>query len=98
MRYWQVWSCALLSSLVVGCVGGGPTPSPTQRLVVWTWEPGTCADAFHLYEVVNGQPRKVITTATPRYQQRMVVRKSEWVVSGQCADGSEAVSVPAQLQ
>ena len=98
MRQWQIWSCAILSSLVVGCAGGGTAPSPTQRLIVWTWEPGSCADAFHLYEVVNGQSRRLTTTVTPRYQQRMVVRKSEWIVGGVCADGTEAVSVPAQLQ
>lgn len=91
-------SCALLSSLVVGCAGGGPAPSPTPRVVVWTWQPGTCTEAFHLYEVVNGQPKRLTTTVTPRYQQRMVVRKSEWVVSGVCTDGSEAVSQPAHIQ
>ena len=99
MRHLIGWVGSLvLSSLVVGCAGGGPAPSPTQRLIVWTWQPGTCTEAFHLYEVVNGQSKRVTTTVVPRYQQRMVVRKSEWVVSGICADGSEAVSVPAQLQ
>ena len=97
MRQWQIWSCAILSSLVVGCAGGGPAPSPTQRMVTWTWTPGTCVEAFHLYEVVNGQQRKMITTQAARYQQRMVVRKSTWIVSGMCADGSEAFSVPTTL-
>lgn len=98
MRHLIGWVGSLvLSSLVVGCAGGGPAPSPTQRMVTWTWTPGTCVEAFHLYEVVNGQQRKVITTQAARYQQRMVVRKSTWIVSGMCADGSEAFSVPTTL-
>lgn len=95
-RQWQIgW--VVLFSLVVGCAGGGPAPSPTPRLVTWTWEPGSCAESFRLYEVVNGQQRRLATTTTPRYQQHMLVRKSEWVVSGMCADGSEASSTPTTM-
>ena len=85
--------------MIAGCVGsGGPTPSPIVKVVTWTWAPGTCAETFHLYEVVDGQRRRLTSTVIPSYQQRMVVRKSEWVVSGMCADGNEAVSQSAQLQ
>jgi len=86
--------------IAAGCSGGPsqpPLPPVLERTVIWTWEPGDCTTAYRLFEVIDAQHRLVVEVTTPTYTTRMVPRRSVWIVSGVCDDGSQYFSEPALM-
>lgn len=85
----------IMTMIVYGCGGSQPVPPPppATKQIVLAWEPGSCAEQFHIYRTIGERREMLGTTTAATWSTRMVPVQSQWQVSGWCGEVEHASEV-----